>query len=146
MLTLKGVYNDTNAPYEPQLQQHNHQAPARSLSQLKPSPNLAFSNNSNGGKTHKATKPVQKLLKNLSVFKTLFHVVQRDLVVNIFLLDIPKLSQYDQPDAPSSLMRSTDGDRPISRSTNENISQKNNQSKNSQERQNRLKLIQRIKR
>ena len=88
-----GVYNDTNAPYEPQLEQ-SHKPAARSLSQLKPSPTHPSYNN--GRKSHKATKPVQKLLRNLSIFKTLFHIIQRDLVVNIFLLEIPKLSQYDQ--------------------------------------------------
>lgn len=92
-----GVYNDTNAPYEPQLEQ-SHKPPARSLSQLKPSPTTGPGN---GRKSHKATKPVQKLLRNLSIFKTLFHIIQRDLVVNIFLLEIPKLSQCAQSNGKS---------------------------------------------
>ena len=90
------MYNDTNATVEPQLQANNNLTPVRSLSQLKPSPNPPY--NTSSRKTHKATKPVQKLLKNLNIFKTLFHIVQRDLVVNIFLLDIPKISQYEQND------------------------------------------------
>jgi hypothetical protein len=84
-----GCYNDTNLLPEPQLHVANNPAnQIRSVSQLKPSPNPTSMHNLNGKKSQKATKPVQKLLKYLNLFKTLFHIVQRDLVVNIFLLDI----------------------------------------------------------
>ena len=100
-----GVYNDSNALTEPQLLHTSHPTHARSISQLKPSPNPTSLHNLNGKKPHKATKPVQKLLRHLNIFKTLFHIVQRDLVVNIYLLDIPKMGHVDPGDNETNVTR-----------------------------------------
>lgn len=65
----------------------------RSWSQLKQANNNSHYNQYLKQTSNKATsKPVQKLIEHLSLFRTIFQIVQRDLLVNIFLLS-------DNPDS-----------------------------------------------
>ena len=76
------MYNDAS----PATSQKNYHKvpPKRSFSQLK------HSKASHDQQTQKSSnKPVQKLLENLKLFKTVFHLIQRDLIMNIFLFKIP---------------------------------------------------------
>lgn len=68
-----------------------HQVPPkRSFSQLKDAKTNHLSSYSKDQQTQKSSnKPVQKLLENLKLFKTVFHLIQRDLIMNIFLFKIP---------------------------------------------------------
>jgi len=60
----------------------------RSLSQLKQGHQQQFSNFTKP--LHKSsTKPIQKLFDYLKIFKVIFHIIQRDLVVRIFQYKIP---------------------------------------------------------
>lgn len=83
----------------------NYPVPLRSISQLKPSVQQNIYNR----KLLNSTKPVKKLFKHLSLFRSLYHIMQRDLIVHIFLLEIPKLTSGDLTKlSTAAFMSSTD--------------------------------------
>jgi hypothetical protein len=89
---------DTNSLPSSQLSV-NYPVPMRSISQLKPS----VQHNLMGRKLINTSKPIKKLFKHLNLFRCLYHIMQRDLIVNVFLLEMPKLSNQAYNQASNQL-------------------------------------------
>ena len=76
-----GVYSDI--PNETQIQVFK--AKNRSWSQLNKQTNSTYAQSFKQQNNKVANKPIQKLIENISLFKVIFHIIQRDLLVKIFL-------------------------------------------------------------
>jgi hypothetical protein len=99
----------------------NYPVPLRSLSQLKPSVQQNLLNNNNNKKLiNNTAKPIKKLFKHLNLFRCLYHIMQRDLIVNVFLLDKPKLSSNNNNNNVVTFMSTPKTDENLS-TINENI-------------------------